>query len=89
VKILLLLGCAFVCGVMAWLVSYASTVGGCLAVGALAIVTPHTSAFWVILAVLFVWYGWYFHCLWLFHVWDTKRNQVTDRCVRCGAIRFK
>jgi len=41
----------------------------------------------LILSVLALW-GWYGHCLFLFHHWDRSRI-VTDLCDRCGAIRFK
>jgi len=89
VKILLLLGSAFVFGAVIWLVSSALSVAGWAALEVLGIMAPYTRAFWILLGVAFFWYGWYFHCLWCFHRWDTKRNQVTDRCVRCGSIRFK
>lgn len=38
--------------------------------------------------VLLLEWAWYFHCCFLFHVWDTSRR-VTDICLRCGALRFK
>lgn len=32
--------------------------------------------------------AWYLHCFFFFHRWDTHR-ELSDVCLRCGAIRFK
>jgi hypothetical protein len=41
----------------------------------------------VLLYLLILW-AWYGHCFFFFHVWDTHR-ELSDVCLRCGAIRFK
>ena len=40
-----------------------------------------------ILLMLGLW-AWKLHCFFFFHVWDTHR-ELSDVCLRCGAIRFK
>lgn len=41
----------------------------------------------VLLYLLIMW-AWYGHCCFFFHRWDTHRD-LSDVCLRCGAIRFK
>lgn len=46
------------------------------------------SAILTAVVILVSTWAWYRHCFFFWHRWDTHR-ELSDVCLRCGAIRFK